>query len=65
MSEDFEKKRQKQMDKKWAIVKQHYEKAYRVKFKTRLSDAQIEELYKQLEKLECTVFLNQKPNELF
>lgn len=39
------------MDEKWEIVQKHYERAYRVRFKVRLSDEEIEKLHSEYLKL--------------
>lgn len=49
MVEDFF--RFKDIDKKWEVVKNHYEIAYKVKFKHRPTDSVILDLYKKLQKL--------------
>lgn len=40
------------LDIKWAAVKIHYEAAYHIKFKDRLTDGQIQEYWMQMNKLE-------------
>lgn len=42
------------IDEKWEIVKAHYEAAYRVKFRGRLADEKIEELFQKLQVLQRT-----------
>lgn len=39
------------LDEKWEIVQKHYERAYRVRFRTRLSDEEIEKLHSEYLKL--------------
>lgn len=40
---------------KWAIVQNYYETSYKIKFKKKPKDAQIEELFKNMEKLSQSV----------
>lgn len=39
------------LEKKWRLVKEHFESAYRVKFKSDLPKEKIEYLYQELQKL--------------
>ena len=50
-------------DSKWAKVKEYYERSYKIRFKKKLTDEKIEELYKKMTQLtdEMRVHLFQKP----
>lgn len=42
------------LEKKWEMVKEHFEVAYHVKFKSKLSKEQVEYLYREMQKLSVT-----------
>ena len=46
--------KEKELDRKWEIVKDHYERAYKIRFRDRPNEAQINELYRSLQRLKDT-----------
>lgn len=43
--------RQEALDKKWEVVERYYSQAYKIKFKERLSEKNVEFLYNEMKKL--------------
>lgn len=50
----------KTLKEKWALVRDHYEKAYKVKFKVKPNDLEIEKLWRSLQELKRTYFIYNK-----
>ncbi len=57
---DHEDKRKANLEKRWAVAKDHYEKAYRVVFKVRPTDEQIEDLCANLKKLNNSEYMSKE-----
>lgn len=48
------------LEKKWEMVKEHFESAYKIKFKSRPAKEKIDHLYKEMMKLSRTEFTYKK-----
>jgi len=51
----------KDIDHKWEIVKEHYERSYKVTFKKRPDNAVVADLYKQIKLLKDSEFFHKQP----